>query len=129
VDQWIPTQPLASTRACAVVGVEGTIRPIRDLLELLALGRGFTEEGNGTETGLDVRVIAEGVHVEKVGEGGRTNSVWEGVCKIGLCIFGACEGCACTGREVARSWRDAGFVARESLRDRGMATVVGVGAA
>jgi hypothetical protein len=92
VDQWIPTQPLASTRACAVVGVEGTIRPIRDLLEL-ALGRGVTEEGKGTETGLDVRVIAEGVHVEKVGEGGKTNSVWEGVCKSGLCVFGACEGC------------------------------------
>jgi len=72
--------------------VEGTIRPIRDLLELLALGRGVTEEGKGTETGLDVRVMAEGVHVEKVGEGGKTNSVWEGVCKIGLCIFGACEG-------------------------------------
>jgi hypothetical protein len=93
VDQWIPTQPLASTRACAVVGVEGTIRPIRDLLELLALGRGFTEEGNGTVTLFDVRVIADGVHVEKVGEGGKTNSVWEGVCKIGLCVFGACGGC------------------------------------
>jgi hypothetical protein len=71
--------------------VEGTIKPIRDLLELLALDRGFTEEGKGT--GLDVRVIAEGVDVEKVGEGGKTNSVWEGVCKIGLCVFGACEGC------------------------------------
>lgn len=111
---------------CAVVGVEGTIRPIRDLLELLALGRGVTE-GKGKDTGLDVRVIAEGVHVEKVGEGGKTNSVWEGVCKIGLWVFGACGGC--TGREAARSWRDAGFVARDSLRDRGMAIVVGVGAA
>jgi len=75
VYQWIPTQPLASTRACAVVGVEGIIRPIRDLLQLLDLGRGVTEEGKGTETELDVRVIAEGVHVEKVGEGGKTNSV------------------------------------------------------
>lgn len=73
--------------------MEGAIRPIRDLLELWALGRGFTEEGKGIGTGLDVRVIAEGVHVEKVGEGGKTNSVWEGVFKMGLCVFGACEGC------------------------------------
>lgn len=72
--------------------MEGTIRPIKDLLELWALGRGVTEEGKGTE-GLDVRVIADGVHVEKVGEGGKTNSVWEGVCKIGLCVFAAYEGC------------------------------------
>jgi len=94
VYQWIPTQPLASTRACAVVGVEGIIRPIRDVLRLWDLGRGVAEEGKGTETELDVRVIAEGVHVEKVGEGGNTNNVWEGVCKVGLCMFGACGGSA-----------------------------------
>jgi hypothetical protein len=94
VHQWIPTQPLASTRACAVVGVEGIIRPIRDLLRLLDLGRGVTEEGKGTETGLDVSVIAEGVQVEKVGEGGKTKSVCEGVRKVGLCVFSACGGCA-----------------------------------
>jgi hypothetical protein len=77
-----------------VVGVEGIIRPIRDVLLLWDLGRGVTVEGKGTETGLDVRVIAEGVHVENVGEGGKTNSVWEGVCKVGLYMLGACGGCA-----------------------------------
>jgi hypothetical protein len=74
--------------------VGGIIRPIRDLLLLLELGRGVIEEGKGTETGLDVSVIAEEVQVEEVGEGGKTNNVWEGVCKTGLCEFGACVGCA-----------------------------------
>lgn len=72
--------------------MEGIIRPISDLLRLSALDRGVVEEGKGTETELDVRVIAEGVHVEKVGEGGKTNKVWEGVCKAGLWVFGGCEG-------------------------------------
>ena len=107
--------------------MEGIIRPIRDVLRLWALGRGVTEEGKGTDTVLDVRVIADGVHVEKVGEGGKTKSVWEGVCNVGLCVFGKCGGCA--DWEVARDWRDAGLVARDSLRDRGKAIVVGVGAA
>jgi len=64
--------------------VEGTIRPIRDLLRLSDLDRGAAVEGNGTETELDVRVMAEGVQVEKVGEGGKTNRVWDGVCRAGL---------------------------------------------
>jgi hypothetical protein len=55
--------------------VEGIIRPIRDLRRLSDLDRGVAVEGKGTETGLEVRVMAEGVHVEKVGEGGKTNRV------------------------------------------------------
>jgi len=82
----MPTQPLASTRACAVVGVEGIIRPIKDLLRASDFDRGVADEGNGTgtETGLEVRVMAEGVRAERVGEGGKTKRVWEGVCKTGL---------------------------------------------
>ncbi len=52
---------------------------IRDLLRLSDLDRGVAVEGKGTETELEVSVIAEGVHVEKVGEGGKTNRVWDGV--------------------------------------------------
>jgi hypothetical protein len=63
--------------------VEGIIR-IRDLLRLSDLDRGVAVEGKGTETELEVSVIAEGVHVEKVGEGGKTNRVWDGVCRAGL---------------------------------------------
>jgi hypothetical protein len=64
--------------------VEGIIRPIRDLLRLSDLDRGVAVEGKGTETELEVRVIAEGVRVERVGEGGKTKRVWEGVCRAGL---------------------------------------------
>ena len=56
----------------------GGVRPINDLLRLSDLVRGVAgvgKEGKGTETGLDVKVIAEGVHVEKLGEGGKTNKV------------------------------------------------------
>ena len=36
--------------------------------------------GKGTAPGkFDVNVIVEGVRVVRVGEGGKTNSVWEGV--------------------------------------------------
>jgi hypothetical protein len=64
--------------------VEGIIRPTKDLLRLSDLDRGAGEEGNGTETVFDVRVMAEGVRVERVGEGGKTKRVWEGVCRAGL---------------------------------------------
>jgi len=66
-----------------VVGVEGIMRPIRDLLRASDFDRGVADEGNGTETGLEVRVMAE-VHAESVGEGGKTKRVWEGVCRTGL---------------------------------------------
>jgi len=58
--------------------VGGVIRPIKDLLLLSDLVRGVAgvgKEGKGTETVLDVRVIVEGVHVERLGEGGKTNKV------------------------------------------------------
>jgi hypothetical protein len=64
--------------------VEGIIMPTKDLLRLSDLDRGVDEGGNGTETVLDVRVMAEGVRVEKVGEGGKTKRVWDGVCRAGL---------------------------------------------
>jgi len=51
--------------------VEGIIRPTKDLLRLSDLDRGGGEEGNGTETVFDVRVMAEGVRVERVGKVGR----------------------------------------------------------
>jgi len=56
----------------------GGVTPIKDLLRLSDLVRGVAgagKEGKGTETVLDVRVIVEGVHVEKLGEGGKTNKV------------------------------------------------------
>jgi hypothetical protein len=55
--------------------VEGIIRPTKDLLRLSDLDRGVGEEGNGTGTVFDVKVIAEGVRVERVGEGGKTKRV------------------------------------------------------
>jgi len=67
-----------------VVGVEGIMRPIKDLLRASDFDRGVADEGNGTETGLEVRVMAEGVHAERVGEGGKRKRVWEGGCRTGL---------------------------------------------
>jgi hypothetical protein len=66
---WI--QPLASTCTCAVVGVEGTIRPIRDLLWLSDLDWGVAVEGKGIETELEVSVIARKCKSRRWVKGGR----------------------------------------------------------
>lgn len=46
-------------------------------LDLKVETRGVDRLGNGIAS--DVNVIVEGVHVVKVGEGGKTNNVCEGV--------------------------------------------------
>lgn len=43
--------------------------------------RGVAEDGNGTGKLFDVSVIADGVRAVSVGEGGKTNSVCEGVAR------------------------------------------------
>lgn len=76
-----PNQPRASTREEAIVGVDGGGRPIKDRRRPSALNdetRGVAEGGKGNEA-FDVSVMVEGVRVERVGEGGKTKSVWDGV--------------------------------------------------
>jgi len=77
-----PTYPLASTFENATVGVGSEPKPMKDLvlpLDLKVDTRGVDRLGNGTAS--DVNVIVEGlrVRVAKVGEGGKTNKVCEGV--------------------------------------------------
>ena len=74
--------PRASTFENATVGVGDVPKLIKDLvlpLDLKVDTRGVDRLGNGTTPG--VNVIVEGVRVcaEKVGEGGKTNNVCEGV--------------------------------------------------
>jgi len=107
------------------------MRPIKDFLRASDFVRGVADEGNGRETGLEVNVMAEGVHAESVGEGGKTKRVWEGVGKAGLGMLGAWGGC-CVDCDNFRVWRETGIVARDSFRVRGTAIVVetvGVGTA
>lgn len=107
------------------------MRPIKDLLRASDFVRGVADEGNGTETGLEVRVIAEGVQAESVGEGGKRKRVWEGVGRADLGMLGACGGC-CVDCDNLRVWRETGTVARDSFRLRGIAKAVetiGVGTA
>lgn len=66
--------------------------------------------------------MAEGVRVERVGEGGKTKRVWEGVCRTGLWMLGACDGCV--DCDDFRSGRETGTVARDSFRVRGIAKTV-----
>src|SRR5215472_6470208 len=80
----IPTQPRASTREHAVVGIDCTSIPINDLvlpwLPRKVETRGVRTEGKGTATfRLDVRVMVDGVWVARLGDGGNTKSVWKGV--------------------------------------------------
>jgi len=77
-----PTYPRASTFENATVGVGCASKPMKDLvlpLDLKVETRGVDRLGNGTAP--DVNVIVEGVRacVVKVGEGGKTNNVCEGV--------------------------------------------------
>jgi len=64
------------------VGVAGSkptpINDVRLPCDLLVDTRVFEELGNGTLP-LGVRIMVEGVWVERLGEGGKTNNVWEGV--------------------------------------------------
>ena len=74
-----PTQPRASTREEAVVGVAGIPRPINDLgfpRTLNVETRGVDTVGKGKDE-LEVKVIVEGVRIvdNDVGEGGKTNNV------------------------------------------------------
>ena len=81
-----PTQPLASTRDEAVVGVAGTPSPINDRgfppIPLNVDTLGVVSVGNGNDE-LEVNVIVLGVRdissplllVLLVGEGGNTNNV------------------------------------------------------
>ena len=76
-----PNQPRASTREEATVGVDGGGTPIKDRRRPSALNdetRGVAKGGKGSEA-FDVSVMVEGVRVERVGEGGKTKSVWDGV--------------------------------------------------
>ena len=76
------TYPRASTFENATVGVGGAPKSMKDLvlpLDLKVETRGVDRLRNGTAP--DVNVIVEGVrvHVVRVGEGGKTNNVCEGV--------------------------------------------------
>ena len=80
-----PIHPRASTRDAAIVGVTGAPTPIKDRRrpsDLNVATRGVTVVGNGTDV-FDMSVIVEGVREATVGEGGKTNSVWEGVAEVG----------------------------------------------
>lgn len=73
-----PTHPRTSTREHAVVGVGGALRPMNDFVlpcERKVDTRGVDSDGKGTVAGLEVRVIVDGVRVERVGDGGNTKSV------------------------------------------------------
>lgn len=80
-----PKNPRASTLEKAVVGVGGAPSPINERVRPCDRNvetRGVDEVGNGTEPFmLEVRVMAEGVRVVNVGDGGNTKSVWDGVAK------------------------------------------------
>jgi len=70
--------------ASPTVGAGGDVKPIKDLRFPLLLNvdtRGVWDRGDGMGTeGFDNNVIAEGVRVLlKVGDGGKTNKVWDGV--------------------------------------------------
>jgi hypothetical protein len=80
-----PTYPHASTFENATVGVGSEPKPMKDLvlpLDLKVETRGVDMLGNGTVP--EVNVIVEGVRVRvvRVGEGGKTNNVCEGVEEI-----------------------------------------------
>jgi hypothetical protein len=89
-----PKNPRASTFEKAVVGVGGAPSPMNERVRPCDRNvetRGVDELGNGTELFmLEVRVMAEGVRVVNVGEGGNTKSVWDGVAKPegGFWLFG-----------------------------------------
>lgn len=76
-----PTQPLASTRECAVVGAADEPTPMNDIvrpLEEAIATRGVACDGKGYALGtLDVTVMVAGVRaaVVTVGEGGKTKRV------------------------------------------------------
>ena len=82
-----PTYPRASTFENATVGAGVAPKPMKDLvlpLDLKVETRGVDRLGKGTAS--DVNVIVEGVRVRvvKVGEGGKTNNVCEGVETAGI---------------------------------------------
>jgi len=65
-----------------VVGVAGAPIPIKDMrLPVLSVEtRGVEALGNGKKLlTLGVRIIVDGVCVDMLGHGGKTNRVWEGV--------------------------------------------------
>lgn len=68
-----------------MVGVAGAPKPMKDLRRpsvLKVATRGVTVVGKGNDA-FDMSVIVEGVREETVGEGGKTNSVCEGVAEVG----------------------------------------------
>lgn len=65
---------------------------------------------------LEVRVMVDGVRVVSVGEGGNTNSVWEGVETVD-CEKGGCAVLAFFNR-LPRRWRGGGAGFRDSARRR-----------
>lgn len=89
-----PKNPRASTLEKAVVGVGGAPSPINERVrpfDRKVDTRGVLRLGNGTRSFmLEVRVIAEGVRVVNVGDGGNTKSVWDGVANVegGFGFFG-----------------------------------------
>jgi hypothetical protein len=89
-----PTQPRASTREQAVVGLGAAPSPMNDLVRPCARNvetRGVDRLGKATGMfKLEVRVMVDGVRVVRVGEGGNTNSVWEGV-ETSVCEGGHCR--------------------------------------
>ena len=81
----MPTHPRASTREHAVVGVASDPTPINDRRRPSVLKDATRGVGAGDlrNDELEVRVIVDGVRAERVGEGGKTNSVCAGVADEG----------------------------------------------
>lgn len=79
----MPMYPRASTFENATVGVGSVPNPMNDRVlpfDWKVETRGVDRLGKGTAPGkFDVSVIVEGVRVVKLGEGGKTNKVCEGV--------------------------------------------------
>lgn len=79
-----PTYPRTSTFENATVGVGGAPSPMNERVRPFDWNvdtRGVDKLGNATGPAwCDINVIADGVRVVRVGDGGNTNSVWDGVC-------------------------------------------------
>jgi len=113
-----PKNPRASTFEKAVVGVGGAPSPMNERVRPCDRNvdtRGVDELGNGTAAfRLEVKVMADGVRVVSVGDGGNTKSVWDGVAKpeggiCGVFVF----------NRLLRRCNAGGGGFRDSVRTRG----------
>jgi hypothetical protein len=77
---FIPTHPRTSTREKAVVGAAGATKDLGRPRDPLIDRRGVFRHGNARLLTLGVRIIVEGAALGRaLGEGGKTNSVCDGV--------------------------------------------------